>query len=96
MVFPLRVSIDNHMLQAVASDGYDFQPRNFESIIINPGERFDFIITANQTVGDYWIRADSMAVSKATIILILYFALPEPTTSHSYPTTYIYPTCYVQ
>lgn len=62
MIYPYRVSIDNHILTVVASDGFEVEARNFESIIINPGERFDFIITANQTVGDYWIRADGMDV----------------------------------
>ena len=48
------------MLTVVATDGCDVQPRMYESIIINPGERYDFIITTNQKNGDYWIRADGI------------------------------------
>lgn len=62
MIFPLRVSIDGHVLEMVSSDGYDFKPVMVESFIVNPGERFDFIVQANQTVGNYWIRVQSMEV----------------------------------
>ncbi|XP_066925497.1 uncharacterized protein [Clytia hemisphaerica] len=54
---PLRISVDNHLLQLVASDGYDVEPYEVESFIINPGERFDFIITADQDIENYWIQA---------------------------------------
>ena len=62
-IYPLRVSVDNHTLTVVASDGYDLAPVQCESFIINPGERFDFLLTTNQTVDDYWIRIVSMEVS---------------------------------
>ncbi|XP_052258048.1 uncharacterized protein LOC127862822 [Dreissena polymorpha] len=51
-----RVSVDGHTLTVVASDGYDLDPVDVESFVINPGERFDFEIMANQPVGNYWIR----------------------------------------
>ncbi|XP_059146111.1 uncharacterized protein LOC131933346 [Physella acuta] len=59
-MYPFRISIDNHPLLLVASDGYDCQPRVIESVVVHPGERYDFIITANQTVGNYWIRGVTM------------------------------------
>ena len=62
MLYPFRVSVDNHMLTVVATDGFEVHPRVYQSVIINPGERYDFIITANQTNGSYWIRADGMDV----------------------------------
>jgi len=61
-IYPFRVSIDGHVLTVVSSDGFEVQPREFESLIINPGERYDFIITANQPATDYWIRVDGMEV----------------------------------
>ncbi|XP_052281150.1 uncharacterized protein LOC127878662 [Dreissena polymorpha] len=48
--FTYRVSIDAHTLTVVASDGYDIDPEEMESFVINPGERFDFEIMANQPV----------------------------------------------
>ena len=52
------------MLSVVATDGYEVEPTPVESLIINPGERYDFILTANQTVGNYWVRCDSTEVRK--------------------------------
>ena len=61
-VFPLRVSTDGHMLSIISMDGYNVVPMSFESFIINPGERFDFILSADQPTMDYWIRVDGMEV----------------------------------
>ncbi|XP_057309635.1 uncharacterized protein LOC130647701 [Hydractinia symbiolongicarpus] len=59
-IYPLRISIDNHELTIISSDGYDIEPWVVESFIINPGERYDFILNADQSYGNYWIRAVSM------------------------------------
>ena len=64
MIVPLRVSVDDHKLVVVATDGYDVEPMEMESIIINPGERYDFELLADQPVGNYWIRVDSTEVSR--------------------------------
>ncbi|XP_052779171.1 uncharacterized protein LOC128216597 [Mya arenaria] len=55
-LYPFRVSVDNHKITVIASDGYDIEQVEAESFIINPGERYDFILTADQEVGNYWIR----------------------------------------
>lgn len=34
-----------------------------QSFIINPGERYDFVITANQKIDNYWIRAVTLEVN---------------------------------
>lgn len=76
----LRISIDNHELLMTASDGYDFEETReayVESFIISPGERFDFVITPNQDVANYWIRLETLedpnelggAIHKAEAIL---------------------------
>ena len=71
-IYPLRISVDNHMLKMVASDGYDFQAIDVESFIINPGERYDFLLEANQSYGNYWIRAVSMEVNVTCFSLYIY------------------------
>ena len=63
VIYPLRISVDQHYLTVVASDGYDVVDTIVESFIINPGERFDFLLTANQSLGNYWVRVVSMEVS---------------------------------
>lgn len=58
-----KVSVDEHKLKLIAADGIDIEPIIAESFIINTGERFDFIIEANQTIDSYWIRAESLRKS---------------------------------
>ena len=58
-----RISVDEHMLELVATDGYDITPIPVESFIIYPGERYDFIVQMNQTAKtNYWIRATAFDV----------------------------------
>lgn len=53
---PLEISIDNHTLDMIASDGHYFETVRVDSIVSYAGERFDFILTADQAIGNYWIR----------------------------------------
>lgn len=53
---PLEIQIDNHQLMMVSTDGQDFSPTIVDSLMTFSGERYDFILNANQTPGTYWIR----------------------------------------
>lgn len=53
---PIEVSVDNHTLTAINSDGYDIEAMEVGSIVTYSGERFDFVLNANQEVGNYWLR----------------------------------------
>ena len=59
-MFGFRVSVDNHMLTAVAMDGHDIEAYETHYITIFPGERFDFYITADQPAGQYWFRMETL------------------------------------
>lgn len=61
-IYPLRISVDSHEFKVIASDGFDLKPKVVESFIINPGERFDFLFSADQDIDNYWVRANSMEV----------------------------------
>ena len=50
------MSVDGHSITVIASDGYDIEAEESKSFIINPGERFDFQLSADQSVCNYWIR----------------------------------------
>ncbi|CAL1527059.1 unnamed protein product [Lymnaea stagnalis] len=78
-LYPFRLSIDDHPLTLVASDGYDLQPVVVESIIINPGERYDFFITTNQSVRNYWVRAVTLEVNVTHVAeaILSYSGSPE-------------------
>ncbi|KAF7979529.1 hypothetical protein HWV62_42112 [Athelia sp. TMB] len=51
-------SIDNHNLTVIEMDSQNIVPHNVDSIQIYAGQRYSFILTANQTIGNYWIRAN--------------------------------------
>lgn len=61
---PIEISIDNHTLLVIATDGVPVHPVDVDSFIINSGERLDFILHANQETGNFWIRAKGKADCK--------------------------------
>nr|KAG5686606.1 hypothetical protein BaRGS_006280 [Batillaria attramentaria] len=63
-MYPFRVAVEGHTLTMVATDGHDFNPVPAESFIINPGERYDFLLTANMTAKQqYLIYAETLQVN---------------------------------
>ncbi|XP_078702336.1 uncharacterized protein LOC144928144 [Branchiostoma floridae x Branchiostoma belcheri] len=58
--FTFRVSIDAHSMTVVANDGHDVMPVPVQSIIIYPGESYDFEVLGNQPDDVYWIRAETL------------------------------------
>lgn len=52
----MSISIDNHNLTIIASDSQPIEPIEVESLVSQSGERYDFVIEANQEPGDYWIK----------------------------------------
>ncbi|XP_050689370.1 uncharacterized protein LOC126981839 [Eriocheir sinensis] len=53
---PIVVSVDQHKLLIIASDGHPIQPVEVESFTIYGGERWDFVLTADQDPGAYWMK----------------------------------------
>lgn len=53
----IRFSIDDHDFQVIATDLVPIVPYTTDNIIIGIGQRYDVVFTANQTSGDYWLRA---------------------------------------
>lgn len=54
-------SIDGHGMTVIEADGINTQPLIVNNITIFAGQRYSFILNANQTVGNYWIRAEPRA-----------------------------------
>lgn len=65
--FAYRVSIDEHALTVIETDGHRVEAvKNFESVIIYPGERYVVEFQANREPGTrYWIRARSLRRGQA-------------------------------
>ncbi|XP_076258209.1 uncharacterized protein LOC143195157 [Rhynchophorus ferrugineus] len=53
---PIEVSVDNHTIKVISTDGNDVIPVEAESLVTYAGERFDFVLNADQPKSLYWIR----------------------------------------
>ncbi|KAF7193504.1 Laccase-3 [Pseudocercospora fuligena] len=53
-----QVSLDDHTMTVISADFVPIKPYNASWIFIGIGERYDVIITANQSPGSYWFRAE--------------------------------------
>ncbi|XP_011135308.1 laccase-1 isoform X1 [Harpegnathos saltator] len=89
---PIEVSIDNHTLLVISSDGRDIEPVQAESLVSYAGERFDFIVEMNQPVDNYWMRfrglmdCDQRFLSAYQVAILRYEGAPnmEPQLEVSY------------
>ena len=62
-LYAYNFSIDAHRLTVIATDGYFVKPVETDFVIVHTGERYDVIVSANQTdQTDYWIRAHTLEV----------------------------------
>ena len=52
----MRVSVDEHNITVIATDGASVQPYECQSFVIYNAERYDFILNANQVANNYWLR----------------------------------------
>lgn len=52
-----RFTIDNHTLEVIASDFVPIVPYNTTSVSIGMGQRYDVIVTATESTGNFWLRA---------------------------------------
>ena len=63
--YAYKFSIDEHNLTVIATDGYLIEPVVAQFVILHTGERYDFLLRANQPrpdVFDYVIRAETLEV----------------------------------
>lgn len=59
-VCPTSIEVEKHSMRVLASDSFDLQPVTVESLISNSGERYDFVIDADENSGRFWIRVQGM------------------------------------
>ncbi|XP_068745488.1 uncharacterized protein [Montipora capricornis] len=66
-LYAYKFSIDGHKLTVVGTDGYWIEPEEeVDYIIIHTGERYDFLLKADQTLRkDYWIRAETLEIDSS-------------------------------
>lgn len=51
-------SIDGHNMTVIEADGVNTEPLIVDSILIHAGQRYSFVLVANQKIGNFWVRAD--------------------------------------
>jgi iron transport multicopper oxidase len=60
-------SIDNHQMKVIEVDGVDTQVSDFiNTFRINVAQRYSVLVTADQSNGNFWIRAHSMFMNPWT------------------------------
>uniref|UniRef100_A0AAG5DEL4 Uncharacterized protein n=1 Tax=Anopheles atroparvus TaxID=41427 RepID=A0AAG5DEL4_ANOAO len=53
---PFQLQIEKHRMQLIATDGGAVQPMMIDTLISTSGERYDFVLSADQKPGNYWVR----------------------------------------
>jgi len=87
----MTLSFDNHTFDVIELDGVEHDPVAFQNADVYAAQRISIVLTANQTVGNYWIRAPPTGGSPAnnpnfdptlTLAILRYEGAPavEPTT----------------
>ena len=82
-------TIDGHLMTVIETDGIETEPLIVDSLAVYPGQRYSVVVTASQTVGNYWIRALSNHPNQTfddgqSSAILRYAGAPEqdPTTEH--------------
>ncbi|KAG5725324.1 Laccase [Termitomyces sp. T112] len=57
---PFNFTIHGHKMTIIETDGESTTPLVVDSLWIYAGQRYSVIVHANQTIGNYWIRADPL------------------------------------
>ncbi|XP_066596702.1 uncharacterized protein [Prorops nasuta] len=55
-----QLTIEWHSLQIIAMDGENVQAVKVDSVIMGSGERLDFVLSADQPPGSYWIQVKAL------------------------------------
>ncbi|XP_059618869.1 uncharacterized protein LOC132263226 [Phlebotomus argentipes] len=86
---PMELSIDNHTMLVIASDGSEIEPVEVDSLVSYAGERFDFVVHAKEKPGNYWIRVkglmdcDDRFTSAHQAALLRYYGAIKEEPKHS-------------
>lgn len=92
---PIQLSIDNHTILAISTDGSDIEPKEVTFLVTYAGERWDFIVNANQAVGNYFIRArglmdcDERFTSSFQLAVLHYQGAPEEEPNYVKPSYHL-------
>ena len=66
-LYAYKVEVVGHKLMVIATDGHFIEPVEVDYIIIHTGERYNFLLNANQAPNNYMIRAKTLEVKDTNI-----------------------------
>nr|UYM28068.1 laccase 4 [Trametes polyzona] len=86
-------AIDGHNMTIIEADGENTKPLQVDGLQIFAGQRYSFVLDANQPVGNYWIRANPNNAKVSGFekginsAVLRYKGAPirEPNTTHTQP-----------
>ncbi|XP_065081288.1 uncharacterized protein LOC135703864 [Ochlerotatus camptorhynchus] len=58
---PFQLQIEKHQTLVISTDGGPVKPHTVDTLISISGERYDFVLNADQPPGNYWIRVRGIA-----------------------------------
>ncbi|KAF7325605.1 putative Laccase-1 [Mycena kentingensis (nom. inval.)] len=62
----MQLSFDNHTFDVIELDGVEHNPEPFQEADVYAAQRISIVLNANQTVGNYWIRAPQVGGNLAS------------------------------
>ncbi|XP_022196029.2 laccase-9 [Nilaparvata lugens] len=80
-----QVSIEGHRLTLIGTGADSLEPSIVDSVVMSSGERFDVVLEANKSPGDYWIMVsglDTCLDAKQVAVLKYVSSFGESTGSH--------------
>lgn len=66
-VCPFLLQIEKHDLEIISTELSYVEPFTIDALFSQTGERFDFVVTTNNTPGDYWVRVQTMAPCRQAV-----------------------------
>ncbi|KAE9403926.1 laccase lcc6 [Gymnopus androsaceus JB14] len=91
---PINVSIDFHPMLVIEADGIEHDPVPADGFQILVAQRYSFVLTANQSIDNYWIKANDVAGAAKNFFdgginsaILRYIGAPdaEPTKNQTVP-----------
>ncbi|XP_043269699.1 laccase-like isoform X2 [Venturia canescens] len=90
MTCPIMLSVEEHRLMVIATDGENIEPVLVDSIVSLSAERYDFIITTDKKSRNYWIQARGLGECADREIqqlgILRYISTTKHTKSNKRPT----------
>jgi len=54
----INFAIDGHLMTVIEADGEYTKPHVIDNMVIHSGQRYSVVVTADQPVGNYWVRSN--------------------------------------